>query len=215
MSGGEVCRTPCPAGAGGRPPRGGLRVTRGCSTSQRRCSWSGVLMAHPSTPSRRQPGQQADGLLPVTATSAICSRQSCAAGFEIGWLLYRRQPRPRPPTAIPKISRRPCMSLADTCLRKRTCRSAPRCSEFWRRRPFNSRNWQARTRGWLAARDPGRGDSASQFAARGEIKVDDPELAADLFLNLLLGHSTRLACTASRSTRSFWSGGDGPPSSSS
>ena len=32
-----------------------------------------------------------------------------------------------------------------------------------------------------------------QFAARGEIKVDDPELAADLFLNLLLGHSTRLA----------------------
>jgi AcrR family transcriptional regulator len=32
-----------------------------------------------------------------------------------------------------------------------------------------------------------------QFAVRGEIKVDDPELAADLFLNLLLGHSTRLA----------------------
>jgi hypothetical protein len=32
-----------------------------------------------------------------------------------------------------------------------------------------------------------------QFAARGEIKVDDPELAADLFLNLLLGHSARLA----------------------
>jgi TetR/AcrR family transcriptional regulator, mexJK operon transcriptional repressor len=32
-----------------------------------------------------------------------------------------------------------------------------------------------------------------QFAARGEINVDDPELAADLFLNLLLGHTTRLA----------------------
>jgi TetR/AcrR family transcriptional repressor of mexJK operon len=32
-----------------------------------------------------------------------------------------------------------------------------------------------------------------QFAARGEIGVDDPELAADLFLNLLLGHSARLA----------------------
>jgi AcrR family transcriptional regulator len=32
-----------------------------------------------------------------------------------------------------------------------------------------------------------------QFAARGEIKIDDPELAADLFLNLLLGHSARLA----------------------
>jgi TetR/AcrR family transcriptional regulator, mexJK operon transcriptional repressor len=31
------------------------------------------------------------------------------------------------------------------------------------------------------------------FAARGEITVDDPELAADLFLNLLLGHSARLA----------------------
>jgi TetR/AcrR family transcriptional repressor of mexJK operon len=32
-----------------------------------------------------------------------------------------------------------------------------------------------------------------QFAARGEIRVDDPELTADLFLNLLLGHSARLA----------------------
>ena len=32
-----------------------------------------------------------------------------------------------------------------------------------------------------------------QFAARGEIRVHDPELAADLFLNLLLGHSARLA----------------------
>jgi TetR/AcrR family transcriptional regulator, mexJK operon transcriptional repressor len=32
-----------------------------------------------------------------------------------------------------------------------------------------------------------------QFAARGEIRVGDPELAADLFLNLLLGHSARLA----------------------
>src|SRR5260221_6971569 len=31
-----------------------------------------------------------------------------------------------------------------------------------------------------------------QFAARGEIRVHDPELAADLFLNLLLGHSARL-----------------------
>ncbi len=32
-----------------------------------------------------------------------------------------------------------------------------------------------------------------QFAARDEIKVADPELAADLFLNLVLGHSKRLA----------------------
>jgi AcrR family transcriptional regulator len=32
-----------------------------------------------------------------------------------------------------------------------------------------------------------------QFATRGEIRVADPELAADLFLNLLLGHSARLA----------------------
>ncbi len=31
-----------------------------------------------------------------------------------------------------------------------------------------------------------------QFAIRGEIRVDDPELAAELFLNLLLGHSVRL-----------------------
>ena len=32
-----------------------------------------------------------------------------------------------------------------------------------------------------------------QFAARGEIRGHGPELAADLFLNLLLGHSARLA----------------------
>jgi AcrR family transcriptional regulator len=31
-----------------------------------------------------------------------------------------------------------------------------------------------------------------QSAARGQIKVDDPELAADMFLNLVLGHSKRL-----------------------
>jgi TetR/AcrR family transcriptional repressor of mexJK operon len=32
-----------------------------------------------------------------------------------------------------------------------------------------------------------------QSAARGQIKVDDPELAADMFLNLVLGHPKRLA----------------------
>jgi len=32
-----------------------------------------------------------------------------------------------------------------------------------------------------------------QFAARGEIRVDDTELAAEFFLNLILGHSSRLA----------------------
>jgi TetR/AcrR family transcriptional repressor of mexJK operon len=32
-----------------------------------------------------------------------------------------------------------------------------------------------------------------QSAARGQIKVDNPELAADMFLNLVLGHSKRLA----------------------
>jgi TetR/AcrR family transcriptional repressor of mexJK operon len=32
-----------------------------------------------------------------------------------------------------------------------------------------------------------------QFAARGEIRVDDPELAAEFFLNSILGHSVRLA----------------------
>jgi TetR/AcrR family transcriptional repressor of mexJK operon len=31
-----------------------------------------------------------------------------------------------------------------------------------------------------------------QAAARGQIKVDDPELAADIFLNLVLGHCKRL-----------------------
>jgi TetR/AcrR family transcriptional repressor of mexJK operon len=32
-----------------------------------------------------------------------------------------------------------------------------------------------------------------QSAARGHIKVDDPELASDMFLNLVLGHPERLA----------------------
>jgi TetR/AcrR family transcriptional regulator, mexJK operon transcriptional repressor len=31
-----------------------------------------------------------------------------------------------------------------------------------------------------------------QAATRGQIKVDDPELAADMFLNLVLGHCKRL-----------------------
>ena len=33
----------------------------------------------------------------------------------------------------------------------------------------------------------------SQSAARGHIKVDDPELAADMFINLVLGHPKRFA----------------------
>ena len=32
-----------------------------------------------------------------------------------------------------------------------------------------------------------------QSAVRGEIKVHDPELSAHMFLNLVLGHSKRLA----------------------
>jgi TetR/AcrR family transcriptional regulator, mexJK operon transcriptional repressor len=32
-----------------------------------------------------------------------------------------------------------------------------------------------------------------QSAARGQIKIDHPELAADMFLNLVLGHAKRLA----------------------
>jgi AcrR family transcriptional regulator len=45
--------------------------------------------------------------------------------------------------------------------------------------------------GWLRAV---RGVSTilRQSAARGQIKVDDPELAADMFLNLVLGHPKRL-----------------------
>jgi TetR/AcrR family transcriptional regulator, mexJK operon transcriptional repressor len=49
----------------------------------------------------------------------------------------------------------------------------------------------ANEEGWLRAV---RGVSSilSQSAARGQIKVDDPELAADMFLNLVLGHCKRL-----------------------
>lgn len=46
--------------------------------------------------------------------------------------------------------------------------------------------------GWLRG-IRGVASLLQQFAARGEIRVGDPELAADLFLNLLLGHSARLA----------------------
>ena len=45
--------------------------------------------------------------------------------------------------------------------------------------------------GWLRA-VRGVASILRQSAARGHIKVDDPELAADMFLNLVLGHSRRL-----------------------
>jgi len=50
----------------------------------------------------------------------------------------------------------------------------------------------ANEEGWLRAV---RGVSSilRQSAARGQIKVDDPELAADMFLNLVIGHCKRLA----------------------
>jgi len=50
----------------------------------------------------------------------------------------------------------------------------------------------ANEEGWLRTV---RGVSSilRQSAARGHIKVDDPELAADMFLNLVLGHCKRLA----------------------
>jgi TetR/AcrR family transcriptional regulator, mexJK operon transcriptional repressor len=50
----------------------------------------------------------------------------------------------------------------------------------------------ANEEGWLRAV---RGVSSilRQSAARGQIKVEDPELAADMFLNLVLGHCKRLA----------------------
>jgi TetR/AcrR family transcriptional regulator, mexJK operon transcriptional repressor len=49
----------------------------------------------------------------------------------------------------------------------------------------------ANEEGWLRAV---RGVSSilCQSAARGHIKVDDPELAAEMFLNLVLGHGKRL-----------------------
>jgi TetR/AcrR family transcriptional repressor of mexJK operon len=49
----------------------------------------------------------------------------------------------------------------------------------------------ANEEGWLRTV---RGVSSilRQSAARGQIKVDDPELAADMFLNLVLGHCKRL-----------------------
>jgi TetR/AcrR family transcriptional regulator, mexJK operon transcriptional repressor len=50
----------------------------------------------------------------------------------------------------------------------------------------------ANEEGWLRA-VRGVASILRQSAARGQIKVDDPELAADMFLNLVLGHPKRLA----------------------
>jgi AcrR family transcriptional regulator len=50
----------------------------------------------------------------------------------------------------------------------------------------------ANEEGWLRA-VRGVASILRQSAARGHIKVDDPELAADMFLNLVLGHPKRLA----------------------
>ena len=50
----------------------------------------------------------------------------------------------------------------------------------------------ANEEGWLRA-VRGVASILRESAARGQIKVDDPELAADMFLNLVLGHPKRLA----------------------
>jgi AcrR family transcriptional regulator len=50
----------------------------------------------------------------------------------------------------------------------------------------------AHEEGWLRA-IRGVAHLLRQFAARDEIRVSDPELAAELFLGLVLGHSKRLA----------------------
>jgi AcrR family transcriptional regulator len=50
----------------------------------------------------------------------------------------------------------------------------------------------ANEEGWLRA-VRGVASILRQSAARGQIKVDDPELVADMFLNLVLGHPKRLA----------------------
>jgi TetR/AcrR family transcriptional repressor of mexJK operon len=50
----------------------------------------------------------------------------------------------------------------------------------------------ANEEGWLRA-VRGVASILRQSAARGHIKVDDPELAADMFLNLVLAHPERLA----------------------
>jgi TetR/AcrR family transcriptional repressor of mexJK operon len=49
----------------------------------------------------------------------------------------------------------------------------------------------AHEEGWLRA-VRGVASLLRQSAARGQIKVDDPELAADMFLNLVLGHCKHL-----------------------
>jgi hypothetical protein len=70
----------------------------------------------------------------------------------------------------------------------------------------------AREEGWLRA-VRGIASLLQRFAAGGEIKVEDPELAADLFLTLVLGAPDVSATTASRSTRTLRNGGDRLPSS--
>jgi len=194
MTNGGTEVAPSGAARGAAPPaRRPCGVTRGCSTSQRRCSWSGVLTAHRSTPLLRQLGSASRRSMRVTATSAICSRRSCSAGFEIGLRLYRRQPRPG--------HRQQSQKYRDDLTRAEPAHACASAHAGVRHAAANSGGAGhsfpelarlAHEDGWLCG-IRGVAILFRQFAARGEINVDDPELAADLFLNLLLGHTTRLA----------------------
>ncbi len=59
--------------------------------------------------------------------------------------------------------------------------------------PAFSRPRAAGLRGGLAARRAGGGAPARRAGEQGQIAVEDPEIAADLFLNLVLGKTSRQA----------------------
>jgi AcrR family transcriptional regulator len=110
------------------------------------------------------------------------------------WLAPQRQPRPRPLKANPKSVETTLHELSRHML---SHASMPECATLQRilaaqAVQFPELSKLAHEDRWLRG-VRGVAILLRQFAARGKIKVDDPELAADLFLNLLLGHTARLA----------------------
>src|SRR3979409_1837631 len=128
----------------------------------------------------------------VTATSAICLRPSCEAGFEIGWRRYWARAGAQATESSPKSVETTLHELSRHMLDQA---SMPDCATLQRILAAQAVQFPelaklAHEDGWLRG-VRGVAILLQQFAARGEIKVDDPELAADMFLNLLLGDSAR------------------------
>src|ERR1700690_4210455 len=130
----------------------------------------------------------------VTTTSETSSQPCCAAGYESGSPRPRRGARAPPPrrgaksirTTLHELSRHMvAYTLAPEAAALQRILSAQAAQFPELAKLANEEGWLRMVRGVSAI--------LRQSAARGQIKVDDPELAADMFLNLVLGHAKRLA----------------------